>query len=233
MKLTNQQVDKLYAFTRQHYVEWYDLQLELVDHLANAIESQWQENPKLTFDEALHSEFNKFGVFGFMGVVEEKQKFLNKKYKKLIWKYYQEFFKFPKVILTFLSVLLIFKLLISFEIVKDIILGFLVLLYLIFLVKTLYKEKFVAVKNKHNRKKWLFEEVSLQNRNVILLILPSLLINSFNLFFKESYFTIITAIIFSVSLVFLGILIYLKIKIIPKKVSEELSKNYPDYELIR
>ena len=46
MKLTQQQIDRLYQFTRQHYVEWYDLQTELVDHLANAIEAQWQENPK-------------------------------------------------------------------------------------------------------------------------------------------------------------------------------------------
>jgi hypothetical protein len=32
MKLTAPQIDHL-TFTRQHYVEWYDLQSELVDHL--------------------------------------------------------------------------------------------------------------------------------------------------------------------------------------------------------
>jgi hypothetical protein len=36
MKLTEQQIT--IPFTRQHYVEWYDLQSELVDHLANSIE---------------------------------------------------------------------------------------------------------------------------------------------------------------------------------------------------
>ena len=40
MKLTPQQIEQLYQFTRQHYVEWYDLQTELVDHLANSIETQ-------------------------------------------------------------------------------------------------------------------------------------------------------------------------------------------------
>jgi hypothetical protein len=29
-----------------------------VDHLANAIETQWQENPKLSFDEALNNSRN-------------------------------------------------------------------------------------------------------------------------------------------------------------------------------
>jgi hypothetical protein len=52
-------------------VEWYDLQTELVDHLANAIEQQWQENPKILFEDALQMEFKKFGVFGFMDVVEK------------------------------------------------------------------------------------------------------------------------------------------------------------------
>jgi hypothetical protein len=33
---------------------------------------QWQENPKLSFNEALNKEF-KFGVFGFMDVVEKRQ----------------------------------------------------------------------------------------------------------------------------------------------------------------
>jgi hypothetical protein len=49
-----------------------------VDHLANAIETQWQENPKLSFNEALNKEFKKFGVFGFMDVVEKRQTVLSK-----------------------------------------------------------------------------------------------------------------------------------------------------------
>ena len=63
MKLTPQQIEQLYQFTRQHFVEWYDLQTELVDHLANSIETQWQENPKISFEDALKVEFKKFGVF--------------------------------------------------------------------------------------------------------------------------------------------------------------------------
>ena len=57
MQLTTSQIDQLFIFTRQHYVEWYDLQSELVDHLANAIETDWQENPTLSFEAALNKEF--------------------------------------------------------------------------------------------------------------------------------------------------------------------------------
>ena len=102
MKLTPQQIDRLYQFTRQHYVEWYDLQTELVDHLANSIELQWQENPKIDFEDALKIEFKKFGVFGFMDVIAEKQVALSKKYKKFVWNELVTFFTLPKIILTVL-----------------------------------------------------------------------------------------------------------------------------------
>ena len=34
MKLTEAHIEELYAFTRKKYVEHYDVQTELVDHLA-------------------------------------------------------------------------------------------------------------------------------------------------------------------------------------------------------
>lgn len=33
-KITALQIDKLYTFTKKHYVEYYDLQTESVDHLS-------------------------------------------------------------------------------------------------------------------------------------------------------------------------------------------------------
>jgi hypothetical protein len=108
MKLTAEQIDQLYFFTRQHYVEYYDLQTELVDHLANAIETEWQQNPKLTFDEVLNKEFNKFGVFGFMDVVESRQAALGKKYNRIVWEHFKDFFGIPKIVLTLAAALLLF-----------------------------------------------------------------------------------------------------------------------------
>ena len=80
MKLTPEQIDRLYQFTRQHYVEWYDLQTELVDHLANAIEQQWQENPKISFEDALQLEPTKLGASGFMAVVATRQSALQNRH---------------------------------------------------------------------------------------------------------------------------------------------------------
>ena len=110
-KISAEQLEQLFEFTRKHYVEYYDLQCELTDHLANAIEERWAAQPDLSFNEALHYEFKKFGIFGFTGIVEKRQLALSKKYNKLLWGYFKEFLTLPKVILTILMVLAVYKLL--------------------------------------------------------------------------------------------------------------------------
>jgi len=100
MKLTQEQIEHLFAFTKKHYVEHYDVQVELVDHLANAIEEQWNENPEISFEDALNAEFKKFGIFGFTGLIEQKQAELQKYYNKMLWTEVLKFISIPKVILT-------------------------------------------------------------------------------------------------------------------------------------
>ncbi len=109
MKINSEEINQLYIFTRQHYVEYFDVQSELVDHLANAIETEWQENSKLSFEDALNKEFKKFGVFGFMDVVEQQQKQLRRKYHAIIWSHFEEFFSLPKIIITILSLLIVYS----------------------------------------------------------------------------------------------------------------------------
>ncbi|VAW25325.1 FIG00930857: hypothetical protein, partial [hydrothermal vent metagenome] len=100
MKLTKEQIQNLYKFTRQHYVEHFDVQTELVDHLANDIEQIWHEQPTLSFEQARDISFKKFGVFGFMDVVEARSKALNKKYWKLVWNIFKQFFTIPHILIS-------------------------------------------------------------------------------------------------------------------------------------
>ena len=100
-KLTEDEVDRLFAFCTRHYVPEYDLQVELVDHLASGIEEQWAENPDLPFPVALNKTFDGFGIFGFSKIKSQKEKELRRKYQKLFWKFTLEFYKLPKIILTF------------------------------------------------------------------------------------------------------------------------------------
>ena len=110
MELTKNQIDELYKFTRKHYVYHYDVQSELVDHLANDIENIWQETPNLSFEQARDKSFKKFGIFGFMDVVEKKQSQMTKKYYKIIFKFAKEWFRLPKIVLTLAMIYGFYKL---------------------------------------------------------------------------------------------------------------------------
>ena len=100
MKLSKDQIQALYKFTRQHYVEYYDVQTELVDHLANDIEGIWKENQNLTFEKARDKSFKKFGIFGFHDIIQKKEWQMTKKYIKLVLKLVKEWFSLPKLLLT-------------------------------------------------------------------------------------------------------------------------------------
>lgn len=229
-KLSIDQIVHLFTFTRQHYVEYFDVQSELVDHLANAIETEWQANPKLPFDEALNKEFKKFGVFGFMGVVEERQKFLNKKYSRLIWSYYKEFFGLPKILLT---VALVFgvhtinQLIFKPDVIIAIAFSFL-LISIIFAFKKRYDFK---QKAKQSGMKWFFEEIMINRVFFLLFILPSTVINLCILFqnnFEPSEWSLIIG---EPAFVLAGLLVYIQLMIVPERVAEDLSKLYPEYYL--
>lgn len=230
MKLSTQQIDQLYTFTRQHFVEWYDLQSELVDHLANAIEQEWEQNPNRTFEEILNKEFQKFGVFGFMGVVEERQKFLNKKYSRLIWSYYREFFGLPKILLTMALVYGIHT--INQLIVNQYVFPAIVFLFLLIAVAfTLKKRNYFKKKARETGVKWLFEDIMINRIYLLIFTLPSAVINLCILFqnnFEPSDWSLILG---EIAFVLVGLLVFIQLMIVPKRVSEDLAKIYPEFYL--
>lgn len=230
MKLTTSQIEQLYQFTSQHYVKWYDLQSELVDHLANAIEKQIRENPILSFEQALKIEFSKFGVFGFMDVVEERQKFLGKKYRRLIWKYYKDFFKIPKIFGIFLSIYAVTIFMGYFHNPKDVFMSIYFLILTITFAFYFRAKQILNQKEKKTGKKWLFEQ------NVFGIHSPPVFIHVFNvvnfLNIRIANWHFEYTIIAATVLVLITIYFFIEIKIVPKKVAEELSRTYPDYSIV-
>jgi hypothetical protein len=229
MKLTPEQIDQLYTFTRQHYVEWFDVQAELVDHLANAIEAEWQTNPKLSFEEVLSKEFKKFGIFGFMGVVEEKQKFLSKKYESMIWSYYKEFFKLPTILLTLSAIVIAYLISSRWQYGEYFILAALGIIYL----WSAFEAISMSVKSKRNQKatgrKWLFESMINNNQFFIFYILsPINLYRGLEYLGHENWTTFYYA-FSSIFTVVFALYFYVRIKLVPPLVSQELAKTYPEY----
>jgi len=99
-KLSEIQIIELFSFCKKKGVKHYDLQIEIVDHLASAIEQRWEENPNLSFSEALPSAYSQFGIYGFSKFQKIKEKALRKKYTRLQWQYIGEFYRLPKIIMT-------------------------------------------------------------------------------------------------------------------------------------
>ena len=107
-KLSEEQVEKLFEFCRDHYVPFYDLQVELVDHMASAIEEQWETQPDLHFDKALSITFKKFGIYGFNKIKSQKQRELRKRYRRILYTMFKDFYSWPKIVLTFLFTMVLF-----------------------------------------------------------------------------------------------------------------------------
>lgn len=147
MTLTKAQIEQLFEFTRKKYVHFYDVQVELVDHLAATIEATISENPSLSFEQALQKVYGGFGIFGFAKVVQEKEKAVEKHNNRLWKKAIISYFTLPKIALTLLVFVLCYWIssLLPFEYVSStvvVIWG----LFLVYQIRFIRKEKKIKLK---------------------------------------------------------------------------------------
>ena len=233
MQLTTTQIEQLYTFTRQHFVEYYDLQSELVDHLANAIEAESEKNPALSFDEILQSEFKKFGIFGFMDVVENRKKALTKKYHKIVWKHFIEFFKLPKIAIVACLFAIVFTGLKSIQNASEIyIIAF--ALVTIGLIGKFGTESYKRKKKSLTGKRWLFEEIISGYGSIsAVFILPFQLLQAFSRVSETMFSPAISLYGFSAFLVTYAVFAYIITVVIPSKAKEYLAQTYPEYVLLQ
>lgn len=235
MKLSQDQIQELYKFTRKHYVEHYDLQTELVDHLANGIEKQWEESPELPFRNALEQEFKKFGVGGFENVVRKRQRAMEWRYLKIVFRFCREYFKLPKIIMTVLMTLGICSALFWVPIANryDVIMGVLLANALLVL--------FVFFKNRSNNelecvkygKKWMLKD------QIYNYAQYASFFNLFPIILNTSYLRKLIPIdsgyavfAFAALIVCLSLISFVTIRVIPKKADELLTETYPEYKLV-
>jgi len=97
--LTNEQIEYLFNFCTSNGVKYYDVQLELVDHLANAVEVEMANDPKITFEKALEKVHRSFGYMGFELLVVAKQKMIKKQNRNFFWNIFKNQFRWPKMLL--------------------------------------------------------------------------------------------------------------------------------------
>ncbi|TCP23908.1 hypothetical protein EV195_10773 [Tenacibaculum skagerrakense] len=230
MKLTDKNIEELYIFTRQHYVEHYDVQTELVDHLANDIEAICDKNPNLSFEQARDISFKKFGVFGFMDVVEQKSKQVGKRYRKVLWDIFKEWFQLPKLATT-LSLIFLFYTLLRLPSIGVYFYYTIIGIYLIYFFT---RCRILIVKHKRKVKEtgknWLLEDIIFKLASSNFLILFSNMFNIFRL--SELLQKMQYAFLVAVFLVLLLLVGYITLVVIPNKSEKLLEEQYPEYKLV-
>lgn len=110
-EVSKAQIDELFAFVRRKRVRYYDLQVELVDHLATGIEQIWEKEPDVSFERARDRVYKEFGIFGFAHVVDERLNAIHRQVWEEAYVFLRSTFTFPKIILTLTLPIMIAQLL--------------------------------------------------------------------------------------------------------------------------
>ncbi len=229
--VNKEETGKLFKFCHQHFVYHYDLQVELVDHLASSIEEQWEMNPELPFEEALKNTFKKFGIHGFSKIKERKQKELQRKYNILLWKYLFDFFKWPKVMMTLAFTLILTS---AFQIPDNklwIIMPYFsgLTLFVLYYYFRIYPRRFKIPAEK-GKKFLLLEQLK---RSQLLAMLVGQLALQFPNFYNVMNFshsqlkwgsTVISFIIVVFTVALYGELFY-----VPEKIKEHFRQQFPEF----
>jgi len=100
--IQQEQVDEIIAFCEAKGVSYYDVQVELVDHIADSIEELQKSNPTLPFSDALELAGKQFGNEEFTAIVKSKKRLIEKRMSRLIEKEFLSFFTIPRIMITLL-----------------------------------------------------------------------------------------------------------------------------------
>ncbi len=231
--ITSEETEKLFAFCRKHFVYHYDLQIELVDHLASSIENQWVSQPDLTFETTLNNTFKKFGISGFSKIKVQKQKELARKYNRLLWKYFLEFYRWPKMLMTLAGTLVLFTLLRMVNNIAWVIVPYFALL----VIASLFYFYFVApkklkIQTVQGKKFMLLEYVNQIQMTVVLFSqTPIVAFNISRYLHIHSINQPWVLLLISFLIVCLNIILYGQFFFVPEKIKEHFREQFPEFAL--
>ena len=103
MKLSQAQLSAIKSFISKRGITYLDVQMEILDHVASAVEEKMNSSVTLSFDEALKQTHASFGIFGFGGVEDSIINNMSKKYNQTFWRIFRSFFCFKYILLLLLA----------------------------------------------------------------------------------------------------------------------------------
>ncbi len=102
MKLNDEQITYIENYIQQNDINYYEIYIEILDHMILSVEELLEKNPTKNFEEALLiAKVEGFGrKKGFRGLLREKLKLAQKQARKDNLKRIKDYFIFPKIVLT-------------------------------------------------------------------------------------------------------------------------------------
>lgn len=223
-KITAAQTAQLYTFIASKFVKYYDLQTELADHLANAIEAQWAAGLDISFEAALDAEFEKFGITGFESIVDRRRKTLRKKYNRLLRHELWHFILSAKGLLLPLLMVSVYMLLITVPLAYA---GLSVAFFIIALRQMGKTGRAYKQNVKATGKRWLFDEVI--HSYTMAGSFGGMMSQAFIMGFNDPVKPILaafSAMVFGIWLTFSYVALY----VMPAKAAQYLEDTYPEYK---
>lgn len=104
-EVSEEEVLTLHQFCVKHRVVYYDVRVELVDHLATSIENLWEKQAELSFTDALNATYKSYGVMGFRTLMREKEEVVEKQFRRDMKHAFRSMFYWPNIRITLLLLL--------------------------------------------------------------------------------------------------------------------------------
>ena len=234
-KLTPEQIDDLFTFVQGRGVSYYDVQVELVDHFASAIEQRWETNSSISYDEAIQMEYSHFNRYDFNQIIKEKEESLRQKYLNLEWTYIREYFRLPKIIATVAATLV---LLTAFLLINNFFKVYLLQSAIYILVFLIYR--FILFPWKYRLKPMsenlflLFEHYEeIKDRMNSSIFFPNFIVSSIALFSlpeqSSNSYTVCVELFMAMYLAFSIIFVVATSKYIPQRIKADFIREFPQF----
>lgn len=147
-ELNPEEIQRLFDFVQSKYVRYKDVQYELVDHLASAIEVKQKADNNLDFESALREVYAGFPVTGFNHFLGDKAAALNKFFFRKLWEYMKDYLKLPKLIISGIIFTFFYQIFRNFGTYS---LDAAYILYAIFTIVSMHKSVFYKLMKKDDR----------------------------------------------------------------------------------
>lgn len=107
MPLTSTQLSEIKDFIHSRGFTHIEVEMEILDHVASAVESKLEANPNKSLTKAIQEVHAGFGVMGFSTIEDEKSKFFHKLIKNELWKALKSYIMGEKIWISILFMIFI------------------------------------------------------------------------------------------------------------------------------